>query len=1148
MKHSNFTHLHLHTDHSFLDGACRIPPLVEKASQLRMPALAITDHGNMCGAIKFYRECMENGVKPIIGCEFYVAPGSRRKKDKQAGQIYHMTLLAKSREGYINLMKLNETAYDDGFYRKPRIDDDSIKKHKNEVVALSGCLQGKIPRLILTGRLKRALEEAEIYASIFGKENFYLELMDTGLKEQKKVNKGLIEISKETGIGCVATNDCHYIERDDAYAQEILMCVGTRKTIDDPSHMKFNNDEYFLKSGEEMQQLFSHHPAALKNTMKIAEMCNLNIEFGIDHLPDYEVPGDISKQEYLEKTAREGIAQRYGKESKDINERLEMELDVINKLGYAGYFLICRDFVDFARSNDIPVGPGRGSGAGSIVSYLLNITDLDPLKYDLLFERFLNPDRKTMPDLDIDFADDGRDRVIDYLKDKYGRDRVGQICTFSTLKARAAIRDVARVLSLPLKTADKLAKMIPQDMTVHRALQDIDALQKEYLSDSAVKQVLDMAKKIEGVKRQPSVHAAGVVIATDTLSNFVPRGVSADNLAVTQYEGEDLVKLGMLKIDFLGLRSLSVIKKAVETVKKQSGKEVDISSIPLNDKKTFALLNRAESAGVFQVERSGFQDLLRKLQIKDFKEIIALVALYRPGVMSSGMTDEYIERKKNPKRISYPHSSLESFLKETYGVVLYQEQVMLVARRLAGFTPAQADDMRRAMSKKIPGVLEKMRDEFVSGAVRNSKISKSKAAAIFDTLAKFAEYGFNKSHSAAYATLTYQTAYLKANYPSEYMCALLSCEMHNTDKVALYVAECGRMGIEVLPPCINKSFHDFSIEDGGKIRYGLKAVKTIGSGAIEEIMEVRDEKGGSFKSFYDFVTGIDLQKVNKRVIENLIKSGAMDFLGKGRRPVFESLEKAMAQAAEHQQDIKSGQISFFEAMDGDKKPEVEMDTTLKWNEHEILYHEKAALGFYFSGHPLARYEKEIEGITTGNIKDICSNPDYENRPVILGGMIKRKRLMKTKKGEKMAVFLLEDLSGELECVLFPGAFTSDVSEKLQADSMVAVKGRMDFLTRATPQCVTENIIPLKEAKARFADKINVKVNAVGTDINKLKKLKKLMSRYPGETEVEFSVKTRKYEWVRISTGVRVRINDNILNEIKKEMGEDSLRLEKKGVR
>ncbi len=971
MKHSRFVHLHIHTDYSFLDGACRIEPLIEKAQEYKMPALAITDHGNMCGAIKFYKTCISRGIKPIIGCEFYISPTSH--KDKSKGNL-HMTLLVRNYEGYINLMKLNELAYKEGFYHRPRIDMELILRHCNGLIALSGCLQGKIARLILDNRIDRAQEEALKYNEIFGEGHFYLEMMDTGLPEQKKVNKCLYEISKKTGIKCVATNDCHYINKDDAYAQEILMCIGTGKKIDDPTHLKFSTEEYYLKSPDEMKELFKDYPEAVENTRAVAELCNLTIEFGNNYLPEYEVPEDITRQQYLEKLCREGIKERYGKSVGQasggmvgqasclsvVEERLKTELEVINSKDLAGYFLICWDFVNFARENDIPVGPGRGSGAGSIVSYLLGITNVDPLKYGLLFERFLNPDRKTLPDLDIDFADTGRDKVIDYVKNKYGEDRVGQIATFQTLKARAAVRDAGRVLDVPLATVDKIAKIIPYDATIYRAIEDVSELREVYNSDDRIKQLLDIARKIEGCKRQPGVHAAGVVIAKDVLSNFVPRGISSDNRQVTQYEGDDLVELGLLKMDFLGLRFLTVIQIAQNNIKKQKGIDLDIASIDLKDRKTFELLSNAESVGIFQIESKGFQDLLRKLAVSRFEDIIALVALYRPGVMSSGMTDEFIERKRDPLKIKYPDKSLEDILKDTYGVILYQEQVMQVARKLADFSPAQADDMRKAMSKKIPETLDRMKDDFISGAEKNN-IKKFTAEKIFDTLSKFGGYGFNKSHSAAYATLAYQTAYLKANFTAEYMSALLTSEMGNTDKVAEYVAECERMGIKINKPGVSASDIGFTIENEGEIRFGLNAIKNVGVTAIESIINAR-RKDGEFKTFYDFCTRVDLQKVNKRVLESLIKAGAFDFLEIGRCPLFCAVESAISQAASYQKDIKAGQKTFFEVIDGDNAQEVEIKDHREWHENEMLINEKEVLGFYFSGHPLARYSKDISSL------------------------------------------------------------------------------------------------------------------------------------------------------------------------------------------
>ncbi|MBN2406243.1 MAG: DNA polymerase III subunit alpha [Elusimicrobia bacterium] len=1140
MKQNGFVHLHVHTDYSFLDGACRIEPLVQKASELGMPALAITDHGNMCGTVKFYKTCIQNGIKPIIGCEFYVAPTNLKEKSKEVKRNFHLTLLAKDLQGYSNLMRLNEIAYSEGFYHRPRIDMEVLRKYSRGIIALSGCLQGKVARQILDGLPDRAYDTAAEFCSIFGKEDFYVEMMDSGIPEQKKVNEELYRLFGRENIKCVATNDCHYIEKKDADAQEILMCIGTGKTIDDPNHMKFSTQEYYLKSPAEMSALFGNYPEALASTLEIAQKCNLRLDFGKTYLPEYQVPGNMSKQDYLRKLCLTGIKQRYGRASGPIKDRLDMELEIIEDLGFAGYFLICWDFVNYAKREDVSVGPGRGSGAGSIVSYLLGITNLDPLKYGLLFERFLNPARKTLPDLDIDFADDGRDKVIEYVQEKYGKDKVGQIGTFSTLKARAAIRDVGRVLGVPIPTVDNIAKKIPNDpnITIYRALEESDDLRKIYNGDESIRQLIDIARSIEGSKRQPGVHAAGVVIAKDKLSNFVPRGISSDNRTVTQYEGDDLVELGLLKMDFLGLRTLTIIKKALENIKEHKGEDLCIDKIDLNDEKTFELLSNAESLGVFQVESTGFQDLLRKMRITAFEDIIALVALYRPGVMRSGMTDEYIERKKGAKGISYPHPSLEEELRETYGVILYQEQVMQVARKLAGFSPSQADDMRKAMSKKIPEVLQKLKKDFIDGAGRN-ELSQNDAENIFDTLSKFGAYGFNKSHSAAYATLAYQTAYLKAHYPTEYMCALLTCEIENTDKVTVYIEECRRMGIKIEPPSVLKSDINFTIEKESVIRYGLKAIKNVGESAIENIIYARDKEGG-FKSFYDFCTKVILQKVNKRVIESLVKAGAFDAFGRGRRPLFQAIDTAMSQAASQQKDIKLGQTSFFKLIDGDDVPEVEITDLKEWHENELLSNEKEVLGFYFSGHPLAKYAEDIVNLTSGNLKDIREK-SAPGSQVVLGGLVKHHKNIRTRSGEKMAVFMLEDLSDIMEAVIFPSAYTADAEDKIREDALIVLKGSLE-MRKGRLQCVVDSIIPFDEAKSKLVGKIILRLNTVGTDAEELRRIKKIIEKYPGNIDVEFEVKTNKFDTVRISTNTRTRVSESLLRELGHEIGEESITL------
>ncbi|MGM0441907.1 MAG: DNA polymerase III subunit alpha [Elusimicrobiota bacterium] len=1142
-KHSRFVHLHVHTDYSFLDGACRIEPLVEKADSFDMPALAITDHGNMCGAIKFYKACQNKGIKPIIGCEFYIAPTSRKEKNKKVKFSNHMTLLAKNYDGYRNLMILNDIAYNEGFYHKPRIDLTSLKKYSTGIIALSGCMQGKVAQLITDDRLDRAREEALKLQDIFGEGNFYLEMMDTGIDEQIKINEELDKISTETGIPCVATNDCHYIEKTDAYPQEILMCIGTGKKIDDPTHMKFNDDEYYLKSPEEMKSRFRNYPEAVENTVKVAEKCNLKLDFDKNLLPEYEVPGEYTRKEYLEKLCRDGIAGRYGENpsNKDeIEERLNMELGIINRLGFPGYFLICWDFVKKSKEKGIPVGPGRGSGCGSIVSYLLGITKIDPLKYDLLFERFLNPARKTMPDLDIDFADYGRDEIIEYVKEKYGSHRVGQISTFSTLKAKAALRDVGRVLDIPLGKVDKIAKMIPTgtNITIYEAKNDIDEFKKAYNSSDRIRQMIDVAQRIEGCKRQPSVHAAGVVIAKDKLSKFVPRGVSSDNRGVTQYEGEDLVELGLLKMDFLGLKNLTIIQEAVKNIEETTGEKLDIDDLPQGDKNTYELLNSADSVGLFQIERAGFQALLKKLTLEKFEDIIALVALNRPGVIRSGMTDKYIERKKDPSLVEYPHPSLENILKETYGVILYQEQVMQVARKLAGFSPSQADDMRKAMSKKIPSVLERLREAFIKGGVENG-IAKKSLKNIFNMLAEFGAYGFNKSHSAAYASLVYQTSYLKANYPTEYMCALLTCEMGNTDKIAQYVAESRRMGIEIKPPDVRKSNIAFKIEDDGVIRYGLKAVKNIGTAAIKSIIDARG-KDNDFESFYEFCVSVNLNKVNKRVLESLVKAGAFDFLNEGRRPLFNVIEKAISQASRAQKDKELGQTTFFEVIDDGESPEVTIEDEREWADNELLINEKEALGYYFSGHPLTKHDEEIKNLTSGTIKNV-KNKVKPGKIITVGGMIKEESKKKTKNGNRMAVLTLEDLTDTLDCVIFPSAYDTDIANFVKEDEFVVAKGKLDK-SRGRLQFMVNELIPLDKARNKMAKKIVIELNTKFNKVDDIYKIKNILKKYPGDISIEFLVNTDKFDKVKIKTDQKTRVSQSLLQELENEIGEGSVSL------
>ncbi|HPL82659.1 MAG TPA: DNA polymerase III subunit alpha, partial [Candidatus Omnitrophota bacterium] len=850
MPRSEFIHLHLHTQFSLLDGACKIPELLALAKQYNMDSLAITDHGNMFGAVDFYQEAQKAGIKPIIGCEFYIAPGSRQDKTSSSMEnaSYHLILLSRDEEGYRNLMKLVSLAYLEGFYYRPRIDKDALAEYSKGLIGLSACLKGEIPVMLKQKRFNDALKTADTYLNILGKNNFYLELQENSIPEQKIVNEGLIKISKEINIPLVATNDVHYLTRDKASAHEALLCIQTQTTLDDPNRMRFQADEFYFKSPKEMQSLFKDLPEAINNTVEIASRCNLELDFKEIHLPKYEPPVGETKEEFLEKLCKEGLKKRFDKITPEITERLSHELKIIEKMGFVSYFLIVWDFIHYAKSQGIPVGPGRGSAAGSLVSYLLGITDLDPLKYGLLFERFLNPERMGLPDIDIDFCYERRQEVISYVTQKYGQENVAQIITFGTMQARAVLRDVGRVMGISYADVDRIAKMIPAelDMSLKKALESEPELNNLYRNDPQIHKLITTALSLEGLNRHASVHAAGVVIADKPLSNYSPLFKTSDDQITTGFSMGILEKIGLLKVDFLGLRTLTVIDQALKIIKKTKGIDIDIVKLPLDDPKTYKLLTSAQTMGIFQIESSGMRDLLKKLEPEKFEDIIALLALYRPGPIGSGMLDDFIKRKHNLIPIKYEHPKLESILKETYGIMVYQEQIMQAASILAGFSLAQADILRKAMGKKIPEVMEKQRSNFIHGCVKNS-IKESTAAKIFDLIEYFSGYGFNKSHSTAYALISYRTAYLKANYPVEFMTALLTSERDNTDKIVEYVNEAQRMGLVVLPPDINESEGLFKVRDEKTIRFGLLAVKNVGHGAVDSIVESRTAKG-NYKS------------------------------------------------------------------------------------------------------------------------------------------------------------------------------------------------------------------------------------------------------------------------------------------------------------
>lgn len=1065
MTMAGFVHLHVHTNFSLLDGACDIGRLAGRAKKLGMDAMAITDHGVMYGVIDFYKTMKAAGIKPIIGCEVYVA--RRTIKDRQPGiddEQYHLVLLAENQTGYRNLVKLVSKGFIEGYYYKPRVDKELLREHSEGLIALSACVAGEIPQYILKGEYEKARRAALEFNDIFGEGNFYLEIQDHGLKEQKLVNPELVNLSRETGIPLVATNDVHYILKSDADFHDAMLCIQTGKTVKDEDRLKFDTSEFYLKSEEEMRRLFPHLAEACDNTVRIAERCNVELEFGKVHLPRFEVPAGFTEDSYLEKLCYEGLRKRYTEITPEIKNRLDYELEVIKKMGYSSYFLIVWDFVNFARKNGIMVGPGRGSAAGSLVAYCLYITNIDPLKYNLLFERFLNPERVTMPDIDVDFCYERRQEVIDYVVSKYGADRVAQIGTFGTMAARAAIRDVGRVFGYPYGEVDAVAKMVPMElgMTIEKALTINPELKKLYTENEKIRKLLDTAKALEGFPRHASTHAAGVVISSRPLVELVPLHRVGDSTVSTQFTMTALEELGLLKMDFLGLRTLTVIQDALRLIKRSRGLDLDLEKIPLDDKKVYDLISRGETTGVFQLESSGMRNLLKELKPERFEDIIAVIGLYRPGPLGSGAADEFIRNKNNPENIKYLHPKLEPILRETYGIILYQEQVMKIAQELAGFSLAQADILRKAMGKKQQEVMEAQRNSFIQGCIKNG-IDEKTAEKVFEEISYFAGYGFNKSHAAAYALVAYQTAYLKAHFPVEFMAALLTSVRHNTDKVAQYIAECRHMGIEVLPPDINESLEVFAAVDG-KIRFGLTAVKNVGENVARAIIKCREEKG-RFVSFSDFCEKMEQAQLNKKAVESLIKSGAFDSQGAKRSQLMRIYEDVLSRAHKNQKQAAQGQLSLFEMIDGGEAMDDDLPDIPEYPQSEILSMEKEVLGLYLSGHPLKEYEDILNRKTTLKSSDLKGDEvDIEdNSQVTVGGIITDIK-MKSTKGEKLMAFItLEDLTGSMEIIAFPTVYEK-FSDRLKQDSKVLIRGRVDLKEEEMPKIIAEEIEPLEKKK------------------------------------------------------------------------------------
>jgi DNA polymerase-3 subunit alpha len=1098
----DYVHLHVHTQYSLLDGAIRIDDLLKRAASFEMGAVSITDHGTLFGAVEFYNKAIKAGIKPIIGCEIYVAPRTRFDKTPLDNkELSHLILLAKNQDGYRNLCKLATVAQLDGFYYKPRIDKQILKECSKGLFGLSACLHGEIPRRIQQGRIEQAEKAAYEYLGIFGADNFFLEVQNNGLQEQERVNQALLEMSQRLSIPLVASNDCHYLSKEDVRAHDVLLCIQTGKTIQDNERLKFRTDQLYFKSKAEMHDAFKDYPGALGNTVAIAQRCNIDFDFTTYHFPRFTDESVQSSDTLFGQNVRQGFElriKRLKEKSPQVDEafyrnRLEYEISVIQKMGFSSYFLIVADFIRYAKENNIPVGPGRGSAAGSLVAYSLGITDLDPIAHGLIFERFLNPARKSMPDIDVDFCIDGREDVYKYVVDKYGGgDYVAQIITFGKLKTRAVIRDVGRAMDIPLAEVDAIAKMVPDvlNISLDEALKREPRLVDLMHQKPEIDELIKICRVLEGLPRHASTHAAGVVIADKPLVYYMPLYRGKKGEVVTQYDMKIVEKIGLVKFDFLGLRNLTVIANTLSLIADHGKIPPDLDNIELSDAATYRLLSAGDTTGVFQLESSGMKDLLIRLKPETFDDVIALVALYRPGPMESGMIDDYVACKHGKKKVEYLLPQLEPILKETYGVIVYQEQVMKIANDLANYSMAEADDLRKAMGKKIVSIMAEHRQRFVNGAAENG-VAAEQAAPIFSLMEKFGGYGFNKSHSAAYALIAYQTAYLKAHFPVEFMASLLTSEMQSTDGVVKYIVECRNHGIPVLPPDINRSDKVFAV-DGDKIRFGLAAVKNVGEGAIEAIIEFRKE--AAFTSLFDFCDRVDLKKVNKRVIESLIKCGAFDSIGAKRSQMMAALEDALEYGQRRQKERQDPQIGLF---DGKVNPQIINLPTLpdieEWSESQRLAFEKESIGFYISGHPLKRYEELLDKFTNANaisIKEIKNGG-----AVRIGGLIRSTKIIKTKRGDLMAFVTIEDLHGAVEATVFSRVYTN-VSDLLVEDNAVLIQGQVQKDEQSI-KILAEKVVPMDKAEETWTASIHLNLEISRTDRAMLEKLNAILKKHPG---------------------------------------------------
>jgi DNA polymerase-3 subunit alpha len=1186
----DFVHLHLHTEFSLLDGACRIDELLDEAVKLKMSALAVTEHGNMFSSVAFHDRARERGIKPILGCEVYIAQGSRFSKTGPQTETNHLVLLAETNEGYKNLIKLVSAGYTEGFYYRPRIDKALLAQHATGLIGLSSCLKGEVASALRVEQARPALEAAARLRDIMGQDNFFLEMQYQGIEEQKTVNRGLVPLARDLGLPLVATNDVHYLRQGDVQPHDVLLCIGTGKTVNDAQRLRYTGDQFFLKTAEQMASVFSDHPEALRNTLRIAERCDVTIPKGQNHLPSFEVPEGVTLDEYFERIVREGFAWRLDRLRQlagarqlrhtpdEYGRRLDYEIEMIRKMGYTGYFLIVWDFIRYAREEGIPVGPGRGSAAGSLVAWCMRITDVDPLGFDLIFERFLNPERVSLPDIDVDFCERRRGEVIDYVTRKYGRENVAQIITFGTMKAKAVVRDVGRALDMPYADVDRIAKQIPAalDMTLEKALAENSVLAEMAAKDPKVMEVIAIGKRLEGMSRHASVHAAGVVIAPGPITDYAPLYKGTRDELTTQWNMKEVERIGLLKMDFLGLSTLTLIDDCLHEITRTEGIELDIDAIPLDDAKTYKLFGDGATFGIFQFESSGMRDLLRKARPERLDDLIALNALYRPGPLKSGMVDDWVARKQGKTEVKYEHPLLEPILADTYGVIAYQEQVMRIAQSLAGFSLGQADVLRKAMGKKDPAVMARQREAFMDGA-RAQGINERKARKIFDLMEFFAGYGFNKSHSTAYAFLAYQTAFLKANYPWHFAAALLTIEAQNTDKLSTYLAESRDRGIPVLPPDVNESQLNFSVESGRGVRFGLTAIKGLGEGAILAILEARATLGGRIASLYALCEVLDMRLANKRVFEALVKAGACDGLAAADRTTASAplrlvrarLTAAVEGACEHgsrvQRNKDLGQVDLFGAQGtgaGGAAP-VPLPEAPPWSEVEQLTYEKESLGMYWSGHPIDRHADDLRAYgakTTADLvprresvdvqDDAVQTPSEQaatprgkvTMDVSIGGIVTGLRPLRTRKGDRMCVYVLDDASGSIEVVVFPEAF-KQFGHMAENGRTLLVHGRYERDDESV-RILASEMAPIESVRERLTTSVAIQVSMPPHGRATLERLLELLAQHKGDRRVAFVI-LEQDRHIRVTadvSGMRVRPSEHLVAEVEKICGVGSVSL------